>query len=96
MEQTQGISISFFIFVVIFPFDFFTFCSSNCLFYVLQSPPSGEIAHEEAVTIIKKIEKRLMGHPINQEDLGLPLSVEGQVYQQIQEATSAKNLSQVI
>jgi FATC domain len=56
-------------------------------------PPSGEYANDDAVAIIKKIEKRLMGHP---DELGLPLSVEGQVYQQIQEATSAKNLSQVL
>ena len=35
-----------------------------------------------------------MGHP-EEIPWGLPLSVEGQVYQQIQEATSAENLSQV-
>eukprot|EP00026_Physarum_polycephalum_P005034 Phypoly_transcript_05060.p1 GENE.Phypoly_transcript_05060~~Phypoly_transcript_05060.p1 ORF type:complete len:665 (+),score=115.45 Phypoly_transcript_05060:90-1997(+) len=55
-------------------------------------PPSGEYANDDAVNTIKKIEKKLMGHP---DDVGLPLSVQGQVYQQIAEAISPKNLSQM-
>jgi len=54
-------------------------------------PPSGEVENDSAVTTVKKIEKRLLGYP----EVGLPLSVEGQVHQQIQEATSLNNLSEM-
>lgn len=51
----------------------------------------GEIDNEEARKILSTIERKLTGMPNSQARL--PLSVEGQVEDLIQEATSIDNLS---
>lgn len=51
---------------------------------------AGESENEQAVKIIKDIDDRLQG-----KIGGLPLSVKGQVHQQIEQAVSLENLSEV-
>lgn len=51
---------------------------------------SGESENEQAVKIIKDIDDRLQG-----KVGGLPLSVKGQVHQQIEQAVSLENLAEV-
>jgi len=53
--------------------------------------PSGELENEQAVRIIQDIDDRLQGKTTS----GLPLSVEGQVHQQIEQAVSTQNLSEM-
>jgi len=49
----------------------------------------GEVENEQAVRIIQDIDDRLQG----KVGVGPPLSVEGQVHQQIEEAVSLQNLA---
>ena len=52
---------------------------------------SDGVDNRQAVATVASIEKRLRG----QEKAGLPISIKGQVDQQIKEAMSLNNLSQV-
>lgn len=61
------------------------------LLIIKYKTPSGEVENTQAVDIINKIDSALQGK-IGQ---GLPLSIEGQVHKQIEEAISEKNLSKV-
>jgi len=51
--------------------------------------PSGEIQNELAIKTVKDIDDRLQG----KIGIGLPISVQGQVHQQIEEAVSLDNLA---
>ncbi len=64
-----------------------------CFFFFFllnKQSASGEVENQSAVKMVGNIDKRLRG----MEKPILPLSVEGQVHLQIQEATSQDNLCQ--
>jgi serine/threonine-protein kinase ATR len=65
-----------------------------------RSPPiskdeSGETENEMAVRHLKVIDKKLVGFTQASLKVGLPLNVEGQVSELIQQATDPENLSRM-
>jgi len=68
-----------------------TFIHDPLVEWTKKITPSGEVKNEQAVKMIQELDDRLQG----KEGQGLPLSIEGQVHQQIEEAISISNLAEM-